>query len=475
MAPPPNTGSYSEWYKTTLPEGWGIPRHIRFLCQLAEEVYEGRYNRLIVTLPPGHAKSSTLTQRAPIYWGLNRPTKKVVFTGYNQTFAEKSLSKPCREIAKELGVLSPYTTAMSEWELKNGAQLLARGVGQPPTGINPIDLLIADDPFKDRAMADSKVRREAMWEWWTGSIVQRFWPETTAMLIMTRWHEEDLVGRLLARNPKAWHFVNLPAIAVEDDPLGRKPGEALWPERKPVDFLNELRKEMGDYHFETTFQGNPIPRTGNFFDVSKLVIIRDAKMPVGLNSCMGIDRAASEDVASDWTAAPIWYGPDRDGKFYVRPWRVQAEPNRRNRLLRQRADVYRPLSIIWRKDPGADGKEVGERGATLFMGHNVEIWPVPGNNKAARADAHAAQISAGNVVIVWDGTDESMEHYIKPWIEEYRQFPRGHDDQVDAGSDAFAKLVESATGYMADAKDDPRTSTAPEPYSEFNPFAYGGQ
>lgn len=429
--------TYLDWYRKTLPAGFSLPRHIVFLCDLVQKIVDGELRKVAISLPPGHAKSTTLTHRLPVYWGERHPTDAIVFTGYNQAFAEKNLSRPAREIARELGILSPQSTAMDQWELVNGARLLARGVGVAPTGINPIGLLVADDPIRDRAQAESEVERNNIWDWWQGSIVQRFWPHTRALVIATRWHEDDLIGRLRATLAPDWTFINLPAVAEENDPLGRTPGEALWPEAKPIEFLRAQRAAMGAYNFEALFQGHPSPREGSFFQVSKLQIV--SSIPPGLRSCMGIDLAATRGEG-DYTAAPNWHGPDEDGLFYVEPWRIQEEPAERNRQLRQRADLKRPRVIRWPQDPGAAGKESAQAGVRLLAGHNVKTAAVSGD-KILRAEPQAAQVNAGNVRLVCDGSESSRRACLD-FIEEYRQFPTGkNDDQVDGSSDALNELA----------------------------------
>jgi len=395
-------------------------------------VLDGDLDRVAISLPPGHAKSDTVTRRLPIYFGETRSKPDaVVLTGYSQTFASKNLSKPARELAKEKGILSPESTALDEWEFTSGVRLIARGVGAAPTGINPIALLIIDDPIKDRAQAESKVERDNIKDWYTGSIVQRFREGTKVFVIQTRWHEYDLIGHLKATQPDQWTFINLPAIAEEDDPLGRAPGEALWPEVHSLEHLERIRKEMGEREFQALYQGNPTPREGSMFQVSKLGIVD--VIPSGLNSCMGVDLAAGENEG-DWTAAPIVYGPDADGIYYVDPWRIRKEPAERNRQLRQRADLKNPRTIRIPQDPGAAGKESVKTLISVFAGHSIKSAPVSGS-KELRAEPGAAQVNAGNVRVL-------RNEHTADFIEEFRAFPNGkHDDFVDGFSDAFAQLT----------------------------------
>ena len=443
----PNREAYPAWYARTVPPTWGeTPPHVRFVLDRVQDVVDGKIQRLALSLPPGHGKSASVTHRLPVYWGERHPGDVVLFTGYSQRFAEKHLSQPAREVAQEMGVLSPDATALDEWRLTTGARLVTRGVGNPPTGVNPISLLVCDDPIKSRAEAASPAVRENVWEWWTGSIVQRFWPRTRAVVIATRWSPDDLIGRLQQQDdpanggPGDWTFINLPALAVEgrEDPLGRAPGEPLWPDAKPAAFLHGLRAEMGAYEFEALFQGNPTPREGTLFKASLLSIVDHA--PPGLPAARGWDMGATEG-AGDYTAGVKVSGPDADGLFYVEPVRFRHEPAERNRRIRQTAETDGP-AVRQRgpQDPGAAGKESAKTFVELLAGFPVVTHPVSGS-KELRAEPLAAQVNAGNVRVVAHGTPEGRAA-AAAFVEEARQFPNGtHDDMIDAAADAFAEVA----------------------------------
>ena len=454
QGPPP---SYLDWYRTTVPDHWldedgAPPAHIEYLCGLIQDVVDGKVQRLAVSLPPGHGKSETITRRLPIYWGRLYPDDVVVQTGYSQRFAEKHLSYPTRELARELGVLSSDATALDDWEFSTGARLVARGVGSAPTGVNPIGLLTCDDPIKDRAQASSAVERENIWAWWTGSIIQRFWPRTRALIVATRWHEDDLIGRLMAQEAalpegdRTWTFVNLPALATEDgdgtspDPLGREPGEALWPGGKPRLFLEALRREMGEREFEAVNQGNPTPREGNQFKVGRLGYVDVGELPEMDAVCRAWDLAATEG-AGDHTAG-VKVGRGVDGLFYVLDVvRGQWDSAKRNKRMRETAARDgRAVPIHLPQDPGQAGKDQAASLVRMLAGLPVTAETVSGS-KETRADPLAAQVNAGadgelgNVRLVRAGWNGAFE-------EELRQFPAGaHDDQVDAASDAFNEVA----------------------------------
>lgn len=435
----PDLPPFSEWYRRTIPRGWSVPRHIEFIIQALDRVVTGETPMVTFSLPPGHAKTSTITHRLPVHYGLGHPAGAAVFTGYNQTFAERNLSKPCREIARELEVLNAKTTAMDQWELTNGSRLVARGVGSAPTGINPIGLLVADDPIKDASEANSEANRANLHDWWEGSIIQRFWPATKVCVVSTRWHEDDLIGRLKATAGEAWTHYNLKAIAEEDDPLGRKPGEALWPEAKPRAFLDKVRAAMGEYYFQALYQGNPTPRAGSLFLVDRFEFCDPADVPALVQRVRAWDMAASQD--GDRTAG-VLIGLDATGRYYVLDCvAMQAEPDARNRAIRATAEMDGPSVVIrGPQDPGAAGKEAALAFTRLLAGFNVRTKPVSGD-KVLRAEGFAAQVNAGNVALVRGGWN-------REFIEEFRQFPRGRfDDRIDAGADAFNELARPAATW----------------------------
>ena len=444
---------FSEWYEQTLPANYRMYRHIRFICDLVDKVISGEIKRLALSIPPGHGKSDTITRRLPLYWGERHPKGAIVVTGYSQTFAEKNLSRPCRELATELDILGTQSTALNEWFFKNGARLVARGVESAPTGINPISLLIADDPIKDRAQANSEVERENIWNWWIGSIVQRFWPETRAIIIATRWHEDDLIGRLKAQNTGEWTFVNIPAIADEDDILGREEGEALWPEGKPKEFL-EVLKTSDPYEFEALFQGKPSPKEGTSFRVDRLQVV-DVVPP--LKKVARAWDIAHTKGKGDYTAG-VKMGVCEDGRYIVLDVRRdRLDTDERDTLIKSTAETDgRDVRIRGPKDPG--GKSWAKSFIRMLAGYNVHTELVS-KAKETRWDAYSSQVNAGNVLLL-RGT------WNADYIEELRQAPNGkHDDQLDASADSFEDLAGTVTPFAAMVAD----TTQPVTRAEYQP------
>jgi predicted phage terminase large subunit-like protein len=325
---------------------------------------------------------------------------------------------------------------MEEWRLTNGARLVARGVGSAPTGINPISLLVCDDPIKDRAQAESAIERGNIWDWWQGSIVQRFYPRTKAFVIATRWHHDDLIGRLQDQADSSWTFINLPAIAEENDALGRQPGEALWQEVKPLSFLEQVRQQMGEYNFQALFQGRPSIREGAIFKVDRFAYIDSSELPPMVELVRKWDVAASSGKG-DWTAG-VKLGKDQAGRIYILDViRGQWASDQRNAVMQQVAQADgQQVRIVVPEDPGSAGKDAALQFIRLFNGYNIKAVRETGS-KELRADGLASQVNAGNVALVrgpWNAA----------FVDELRQFPTGkNDDQVDAAAGAYNELFKT--------------------------------
>lgn len=229
-----------------------------------DRITGGEINRLMLFLPPRHAKSETTTVRYPA-WRLERDRKlRVIVAAYNQTLANK-FSRKTRRIARERIPLSTERNAAEDWETTEGGGLRAVGVGGGVTGQGG-DLIIIDDPVKNREEADSLTYRDKVWDWYTDDLYTRLEPGAAMILIMTRWHQDDLAGRILASDDGPnWTVVHLPAMAMEHDALGRRPGEPLWPERYDAADFARIRGSIGDRGWYALYQGIPQPDGGAIF------------------------------------------------------------------------------------------------------------------------------------------------------------------------------------------------------------------
>jgi predicted phage terminase large subunit-like protein len=306
------------------------------------------------------------------------------------------------------------------------------GVGAGVTGYGG-DLIVIDDPIRSRDDASSLVYRDRVWDWYTNDLYTRLEPGGSVILIMTRWHEDDLAGRILASpDSPNWTVISLPAEAEEDDPLGRQLGEPLWPERYDSAALAERRMVLG-IDYSALYQQRPLPREGEMFKRAWFEIV-DA-IPVGARLVRYWDKAGTAGGGA-YTAGVL--AAFHAGITYiVDVVRGQWGTGDREATIRQTTelDKARGHVVTWiEQEPGSGGKESAEATIRNLAGFAVYADRVTGS-KEIRAEPLAAQAMAGNVKIVRG-----------PWnagfIDELTSFPSGvRRDQVDAASGAFNKLA----------------------------------
>lgn len=426
---------YIDFVRETIPADWEITPHIELICNKIQDIIDGKNNKLIITMPPRHSKTETTTIRLPCFWLENHPEQNVLITSYNERQARR-FSRKCRTIYTERNVIDKQKTATDEWSTIQGGSLLARGVGSPITG-SGAGLIIIDDCFKSREEADSELIKEKIWEWYLSDVISRLEPNGRIILVMTRWSEDDLIGKLLETEGDKWEVLRLPSLCdSEDDPLGRNIGEALWPQRYNEVALNEMKNTVGPYFFESVYQANPTPREGSFFKISNLEII-EAEPNNLKKTCRSWDLASSEG-SGDYTAG-VKLGIDKDNTIYVLDvirgqWGVDV----RDKQIRQTASLDGSIKITVPQDPGAAGKAQLLYLFRMLSGFNVSSI-TPTGSKQIRAEPIAAQINVGNVRLVKGAWN-------KEFIEELRSFPSGkNDDMIDALSDAFNSLQTTRT------------------------------
>lgn len=284
---------------------WDAP-HLQVIQHELGRVTAGRCDRLMLFLPPRHGKSELVTVRYPVFRLQRRPELRVIIGAYNQALAER-FSRKARRIAAARFALSRDRNTAWEWETQAGGGVRAVGVGGGVTGLGA-DLILIDDPVKSREEAESRTYRDRVWDWYRDDLYTRQEPGCAVILVMTRWHEDDLAGRILASEEAgAWRVVRLPALAESEaeyrawaemqrerrsvkgagwdpedlesawpaslsppqlslsDPLGRAEGEPLWPSRFPAPALHRIRTALGSRSFAALYQGRPLPAEGGLF------------------------------------------------------------------------------------------------------------------------------------------------------------------------------------------------------------------
>jgi len=383
-------------------------------------------------LPPRHGKSEQATIHYPAYRLLRDQSKRIIVGAYNHSLA-CTFSRQTRRIVRDFGfAFAGDSNKQNHWSSVHGGGLYAVGVGSGVTGYGA-DLVVIDDPVKSRAEAESPTYRQRVLDWYQNDLYTRLHPGAAIVLIMTRWHSLDLAGQLLEEQDNGgeqWQVVTLPAVAEENDAIGREPGQALWPERYGVEDFDRIKKAIGSYAFSALYQQTPKPRDGGFFRAEWFNVI-DRKERNGF-ACRGWDTAATPG-SGDYTAG---VRITRDGERYIvtDAWRGQVSPAERR--ARQRAiaqlDGYQTVQHL-AQDPGSAGVDQVESDIKNLAGFPVETQRVTGS-KEVRAMPFAAACEAGLV-------DIERGSWNRDFLDELCGFPTGkNDDQVDAASDAFNYL-----------------------------------
>jgi predicted phage terminase large subunit-like protein len=409
--------------------------HIQYVRQHLDKVTSGEIKRLIIEMPPRHGKSELATIRYPVYRLKQRPETRIIVGAYSQTLAEKFSRKARRIAANGQLDLSKERNSAEDWETVQGGGFRAVGVGGGVTGQGG-DLIVVDDPVKNREEAESLVYRDKVWDWFTNDLYTRLEPGGAIIVIMTRWHKDDLVGRILeSETGGQWTRLRLPAEAEPGDPIGRSEGQALCPDRFPLSVLADIHKVLGrDYH--ALYQQRPQPREGGMFKDHWFK--RVEAVPAEARRVRWWDMAATPD-GGDWTVGLLM--AEHQGIYTLEDVvRGQWSSGERDKVIRQTAandaEKYGAGAVaIWGgQEPGSAGKDAAGNFIKMLAGYTVRTEPETGP-KEVRAQPLAAQAEAGNVAVLkapWTAT----------LIDEFCDFPSGkNDDQVDSGSHAFNKLA----------------------------------
>ena len=304
--------------------------HHRYVNARLEAVAGGAIKRLMLFEPPGHAKSTYASWLLPAWQFGHRPRHSVVFATHTGDFATR-WGRRVRNLFTAPdwpfdATLAADSKAAHQWETAAGGEYFAVGVGGAVTG-RRADLAIVDDPLKGREEADSALARDRLWEWYRADLHSRLKPGAAIVLIQTRWHELDLAGRILpddyagesgtieGADGETWEVVALPALAEAGDPLGRGPGEALWPAAFPAATLAAERTVQGERNWAALYQQRPSPAEGGFMRRDWLRWYDTPPRPETLRYYGASDYAVTAD-GGDWTVHGV-AGLDADDNLYI--------------------------------------------------------------------------------------------------------------------------------------------------------------
>lgn len=447
----------------TMPE-FQDGQHHRLIAEKLEAVERGEIDRLIIEAPPRHTKSELASRRFPAWYMGRHPDRQIITSTYSGEFAQ-DFGREVRGIvnSEEFARLFPGVSvsddsaAAGRWHTNQRGVYVAVGVGGPITG-RGAHIAIIDDPIKNRQDADSETIRDSVWKWYTSTLRTRLMPGGAIVLVLTRWHEDDLAGRLLEASKESgerWEVLRLPAVAGHDDPMGRRPGEALWPAWYPVDELDRIRGAIGPRDWSALYQQEPVPDTGGQFQRDWFNWYDADHLPKDLNVYGASDYAVTEK-GGDWTEHGV-AGVDEDANLWFTDWwSGQEAPDVTIEAKLALASQHKALE--WYGEKGVIEKAIGP--ATKRAMQDAGRWvthtylPTTGD-KIARVASFRARAQAGKVYLPRN----------KPWAEELLlqlcAFPAGkHDDKVDV-----CGLFGRALDLMADAR--PAKAPKKTPPKEF--------
>ncbi len=432
-------GSLLDWTVTALEEtGFSPAAHHRYLVSELEALSNGVHDRLMILMPPGSAKSTYASVLFPPWWFTQHPRTSVIGASHSRGLAGY-FSRRVRGLILEkeeyLGFgLEKSARAGDAWSTNAGGDYLSIGVRGAITG-RRADLIIIDDPIRSQADAESRRQRDHIWEWYKSDVTTRLKPGGKVVVIMTRWHPEDLGGQLLEQMPGEWRVVRLPAIAEPGDPLGRAPDTPLWPEWEGSNALERKRHSIGERAWSALFQQNPVPSGGRLFSIERIAVVEaepEGDAMVRAWDLAGTNLNGKNDP--DWTVG-IKLSRDKTGRYCILDVvRIRGTSNQVEALIVTTAqrDGKRVVVAI-PEDPGQAGKSQMSYMTRQLAGFHVIAERETGS-KETRAMPLASQVEAGNLSIV-------RADWGRILLDELRDFPWGRkDDQVDALVRAFTTL-----------------------------------
>lgn len=452
--------SLEHFTKYTKPD-YAVNWHHRVLCEYLDRFVTGEIKRLMIFTPPRHGKSELVSRRLPAYILGRQPSAQIIACSYSADLASRMNRDVQRVIDGErYRSIFPDTqlfgkdvrsVADGSW-LRNsdifevvgqGGVYRSAGVGGGITGMG-YNYGVIDDPIKNRQEADSRAYRESLWDWYVSAFRTRADDDSAGILLtLTRWHEDDLAGRLLKQaksNPKAdqWTVISLPARALSEpaNPEDqRRPGEPLWPARYGEEALDRIEAGLGDREWNALFQQTPKPDSGKILDSAKLRLISPDEIPPLVKIVRYWDLAFSEQQGADYVSGAK-VGLTADNR------RVILHLKR----IKGRWTESRPVIIEMALRDGVNVECIIEANGTQ-LGYFQDIHDderlarrlvspgIPKGSKEMRASLWGSRLDDGIIYCVRGEWNQSL-------FDEMDFFPNGeNDDQVDGVSGANYALV----------------------------------
>lgn len=432
---------------------WKTNKHIAFLDDIISNSINEGNAKIVINMPPRHGKTTFCSEWLPL-WFLNKyPTKNIMLATYNQKYATHLGRKVKDIINKYSDILELQirkdATASNNFILQSGGGMLSIGANGTMTG-RGADLLLIDDPIKNDAQANSITFRDNLWDWFNATAFTRIEKDGSVIVIMTRWHQDDLTGRIINSDTyNEWTHIRLPAIAEINDPLNRNIGMPLWEEKFNIKKLNQVKSQIGEFWFSALYQQNPLNLTGNIFKRKSFryfyikdgnYILRnsiylnsktneandlDKKYTININDCPVFavcDLATTTKQTSDYTVIIIFTITPNQQILILDIIRKKFEASDHLQLLHDVYDKYKPVLI---------GIEAVQYQISLVQLARKDGLPVkelrPDKDKVSRALHIVTLLENEKVFFLNDA------FWLYDFENELLNFPNAkNDDQVDA-------------------------------------------
>lgn len=443
---------------------WHRAKHLTYLADRLMALQRGEIKRLAVSMPPRHGKSEFISKYFPSWYLGAHPENRVVLTSYGADLT-KQWGRAARDMFAEhapsvFGYDTWQRAKATDWHVyrdgrPTGGGFFSCGRGGALTG-RGADLLVVDDPVKDAAEANSPTVREHMWEWLRSVPFTRLEPDGKVVIVQTRWHYDDPIGRIIEQQERGdageqWEIINFPAIAIEDDILGRAPGDVLWPERFDRESLDVIRRDVGPYVWQSLYQGAPTPTVGGLFKRTwfKYADVTDShlriKTPTGQTTRLRRDLVyfSTNDLAvsakryADFSAMAVWAADVSNAELFllhIHRGRMEA-PELLKAWERQRE--YWNLPAIY-----VEKTAFNLQFCQMARASGLPIrWLKADKDKVSRAQPAVAMYEGGRIF------HAAGEPWLPALESELLRFPAGkHDDMADVvsyGVRVFLNLLRS--------------------------------
>lgn len=422
-------------------------KHLARIAEELEKVERGEIDRLFITTPPRHWKSSLVSEKFTTWYLARHPQHSIGVFSHGAALPTRFSVSVRKNIEwnRHFTELFPNVKFAggntSDWSLTGAFRSSFRSMGvlSAPTG-EGFDLIIIDDPIADANEANSPAALEKVQRWYKETLRDRLNPGGKIIMVMSRWAQNDLAGYVLRESEtgdgEQWDSLRLPAICEQADELGRQPGDALWPEWMPLSALDRLKKAQGNRAFAARFQGSPRAEDGNMLNSSKLIMVDADEVPNLMTVVRRWDLAFSDTRSADYSAG-VKMGVTHDGRYYIlHVKRVHGRWTHTAPIIMQYADRDGLECIVMVE---ANGTQLGyaDEMRQRIANRTVEA-DKPEGNKEMRAALWGTRLDDGIIHCVRGEWNQEL-------FDEMDYFPNAeNDDVIDGVSGAWNRLAQSS-------------------------------